>query len=29
MCERYMDAFRRLFETMGQEAHYRMMMREI
>jgi wobble nucleotide-excising tRNase len=29
MCERYMDAFRRLFETMGQSAHYKMMMREI
>ena len=28
MCERYMDAFRRLFETMGQGAHYCMMMRE-
>lgn len=25
--ERYMDAFRLLFETMGQEAHYKMMMR--
>lgn len=28
MCERYMDAFKRLFETMGQSAHYKMMMRE-
>ena len=28
MCERYMEAFMRLFEAMGQSAHYRMMMRE-
>lgn len=25
--DRYMDAFKLLFETMGQEAHYKMMMR--